>query len=170
MTKLKAKDIAVFAMLAAIMIASKKAMEMLPNIHLLAPMIVAITVVYKKRALYPLYIYVLLEGLLAGFSTWWIPYTYVWTVLWAVTMLVPKRTPKKALPFVYAAICMLHGLLFGAMFAPVQAIVFGLDFKAMLAWIAAGLSFDITHAISNLALSVLCIPIINVLNKIKTTA
>ena len=167
MIKLKTRDIAVFAMLGAIMVASKKAMEMLPNIHLLAPMIVAITVTYKKRALYPLYIYVFLEGLFGGFSTWWVPYTYIWTVLWAVTMLIPKRTPKKALPFVYAAICMLHGLLYGVLYAPFQALVYGLSFKSTIAWIVSGFPFDITHAISNLAMSVLCIPIINILNKIK---
>lgn len=167
MTKLKARDLAVFAMLGAIMIASKKAMEMLPNIHLLAPIIVSITVVYKKRALYPIYIYVFLEGLLAGFSNWWIPYLYVWTALWGAVMLVPKCVPNRALPFVYAGVCALHGLLWGTLYAPVQALIFGYDLKMTLAWILSGLPFDITHGISNLAMSVLCVPMIQILKRIK---
>ena len=51
--KLKIKEIAVFGMLGALMYASKLAMEILPNIHLLGTFIVSITVVYRKKALYP---------------------------------------------------------------------------------------------------------------------
>lgn len=161
--KNRVKEIAVFSMLGAIMFASKMLMEILPNIHLLGTFIVAITVVYRKKALYPIYIYVLLNGIFAGFAMWWIPYLYIWTVLWAAVMLLPKNMPPKIAPFVYAAVCALHGFCYGVLYAPAQAIMFGLNFKAMLAWIAAGLTFDLMHGFSNLCCGVLIIPIIKLL-------
>ncbi|MEE1011565.1 MAG: hypothetical protein U0L11_05965 [Acutalibacteraceae bacterium] len=161
--KLNTKEVAVFGMLGAVMFASKMLMEILPNIHLLGTFIVAITVVYRKKALYPIYIYVLLNGIFAGFATWWIPYLYVWTVLWAAIMILPKKMPPKVAPIVYAVVCSLHGFGFGILYAPAQAVIFGLNFKAMLAWIAAGMSFDVIHGISNLCCGILIVPLIKLL-------
>ena len=48
-------------MLGALMYASKVAMEVLPNVHLLGVFVVAMTVVYRKKALYPIYTYVFLN-------------------------------------------------------------------------------------------------------------
>ena len=81
-------------MLAALMLASKIAMEALPNIHLVGMLTMVYTLVYRKRALIPIYIFVLLFGLIYGFSAWWVPYLYIWTILWGVTMLLPRRMPR----------------------------------------------------------------------------
>lgn len=167
---LKIKDIAVFGMLGALMYASKVIMDVLPNIHLIGTFIVAMTVVYRKKALYPLYIFVLLTGLLNGFGTWWIPYLYIWTVLWGMTMIIPKKIPEKAKPIVYSVVCSLHGFLYGILYAPAQALLFGLDFKATLTWIATGLPFDITHGISNFICGLLICPIIAILRKAEKYA
>lgn len=164
--KLKAKEIAVFAMLGTLMYVSKMLMQWLPNIHLLGVFIVASTVVYRAKALYPLYVYVFLDGLFSGFSVWWIPYLYVWTVLWAFAMILPKNMNKKIKPFVYMGISGLHGFLFGTLYAPVQAIIYGYDFKMTLAWIAAGFPFDITHGISNIICGTLICPLIMLLQKL----
>ncbi len=163
--KLSVKEIALFGVLGGMMYASKKAMEFLPNIHLLAVFIIAITVVYRKKALYPIYIYVLLEGLLGGFATWWIPYTYVWTILWGATMILPKKINARIKPFVYMALAAAHGLLFGIMYSPVQALIFGLDFRGMISWIVAGLPFDIVHGVSNFFCGILICPLISILGK-----
>ena len=80
--RLTTREITVFAMLGAVMYASKLLMELIPNVHLLGVLVVAFTVVYRKKALYPIYIYVLLNGIFCGFAAWWVPYLYVWTVLW----------------------------------------------------------------------------------------
>lgn len=61
-------------MLGALMYASKVVMEVAPNVHLLGVFTMAFTLVYRKKALYPIYTYVLLNGLFTGFATWWIPY------------------------------------------------------------------------------------------------
>lgn len=161
--KLKIKEIAVFGMLGALMYASDVLMDVLPNIHLIGVFIVASTVVYRAKALFPIYIYVFLNGFFSGFSLWWIPYLYVWTVLWGLVMLLPKNMPEMIKPVVYMCVCAAHGFLFGIIYAPAQALLFGLDFKGMLTWIAAGLPFDIIHGISNFICGILIIPIIKVL-------
>lgn len=163
--KLNIKEIAVFGMLGAMMFASKMLMEFLPNIHLLGVFTIATTVVYRQKALYPIYIYVLLNGLIAGFNVWWVPYLYIWTILWGATMLLPKSLPQKAKPFIYMGLCGLHGFLYGILYAPAQALFFGLSFDAAIAWIVAGFPFDAIHGISNIICGVLICPIIAVLKK-----
>ena len=68
--KLTIKEMAVFGMLGALMYASKMLMELFPNIHLLGTFIIALTLVYRKKALYPIYTFVLITGLFGGFATW----------------------------------------------------------------------------------------------------
>ena len=163
--KLRAKEIAVFGMLGALMFTSKLLMQWLPNIHLLGTLIVATTVVYRKKALYPLYLYVLIDGAFSGFATWWIPYLYVWTVLWGLAMLLPKNMPAKARPLVYMCVCALHGFLFGILYSPFQALLYGLNLKGMIAWIIAGFPFDAIHGVSNFFCGALICPIIAVLKR-----
>ena len=66
--KLSTREMTLFALLGALMYVSKVIMEMLPNIHLLGVFVVAFTLVYRKKALYPIYIYVFLNGSFSGFS------------------------------------------------------------------------------------------------------
>lgn len=161
--KLTTKEITVFAMLGALMYASKVSMELAPNIHLLGVFTVAFTVVYRKKALYPIYIYVLLNGMFCGFATWWIPYLYLWTILWGAVMLLPKNMPAKIKPLVYMLVCSAHGFLFGTLYAPAQAILYGLDLKGMIAWIIAGLPWDFIHGVSNFFCGILIMPIVSIL-------
>ena len=161
--KLKTKEIAVFSMLGALMYISKLIMEVAPNVHLLGTFVIAFTLVYGKKALYPIYVYVLLNGIFAGFATWWIPYLYIWTVLWGVVMLLPKKMPPKIRPLVYMCVCAAHGFLFGTLYAPAQAILFGLNFEGMVAWIIAGLPWDFVHGVSNFFCGILIMPIVRIL-------
>ncbi len=161
--KTKIREIAIFGTLGALMFVLKKLMEALPNIHLLAMFIVAITVVYRFKALYPIYIYVFLDGIFGGFNVWWIPYLYIWTILWGAVMLLPKKMPAKVAAVVYCAVAGAHGFLFGILYSPVQALFFGLSFKGTLAWIAAGFPFDAIHGVSNIISGLLIVPLIRVL-------
>lgn len=153
------------------MYASKIIMEVAPNVHLLGVFTIAFTVVYRKKALYPIYIYVLLNGIFCGFATWWIPYLYLWTVLWGATMLLPKKIPPKVRPLVYMLLCAAHGFLFGTLYAPAQALLYGLSFQKMIAWIIAGLPWDFVHGVSNFFCGVLIVPVIKILTLLenKTT-
>ena len=159
-------ETAIFAMLAALMFASKQLMEVLPNIHLIGMFTATFTVVYRWKALIPIYIFVVLEGLISGFSLWWIPYLYIWTVLWAVFMVLPKNMKKGAKAVVYPILCGLHGFLYGTLYAPAQALMFGLNFEGMLAWIVAGLPFDAIHGVSNLVCGLFILPLSRLMTKL----
>ena len=161
------REIAIFAMLGTVMFCSKIIMEALPNIHLLGALTMVYTVAYRHKALIPIYIYVVLNGVFAGFNAWWMPYTYIWTILWGVTMLLPRRMPDAVKQILYPLICGLHGFAFGALYAPAQAIMFNLDFRGMLAWISAGLPFDVIHGIGNCFAGILILPLSNLLLRLS---
>lgn len=154
-----------FAMFGTLMFCSKILMEALPNIHLVGMFIVLFTVVFRAKALIPIYIYVVLVGVYGGFSPWWVPNLYIWTVLWGVTMLLPRNMPKKVAAVVYPVVCALHGLLYGVLYAPAQALLFGLTFKGAVAWVVAGLPFDALHGVGNLFSGVLILPLAELLKK-----
>jgi len=157
----------VFSMLAAIMFVSKIAMEALPNIHLLAVLTIIYTIVFRVKALIPIYLYVLMNGVYAGFNMWWIPYLYIWTLLWGAAMLVPRRMPVWAKCTVYPVLAALHGFLYGTLYAPAEALMFGLDFQGTVAWIVAGLPFDAIHGIGNFCVGFLIYPLSELLFKLS---
>ncbi len=161
--KITTKEIAIFDMLGAVMYASKIIMEFAPNIHLLGTFTIAYTIVYRKKALYPIYTYVIINGIFSGFAAWWLPYLYLWAVLWGCVMLLPKHIPKKVQPLVYMSVCAAHGFLFGTLYAPVQALLYGMNLKGMISWIIAGLPWDMLHGISNFFCGILILPIASVL-------
>ena len=165
--KVTTREITVFAMLGALMYVSKFIMEIVPNVHLLGVFTIVFTVVYRQKALYPIYIFVLLLGIFNGFATWWIPYLYVWTVLWGVTMLLPQNMPSKVRPIVYMLVCAAHGFLFGTLYAPSQALLYGLSWDGMIAWIVAGLPWDCVHGISNFFCGILIVPLITLLRRME---
>ena len=153
-------------MLGTLMFCSKIIMELLPNIHLLGMFVMVFTVVFRKKALVPIYVFVVLTGLYGGFAPWWIPYVYIWTVLWGLTMLLPKNMPNYVACVVYPAVCALHGFAYGVLYAPAQAIIFGFNFNQTLAWIVSGIPFDVTHGISNIFTGMLVLPLSELLKKL----
>lgn len=152
-------------MLGTLMFCSKIIMELLPNIHLIGMFVMTYTLVYRWRALVPIYVFVALTGLYAGFAFWWLPYLYIWTVLWAATMLLPKHMPRGAQCVVYPLLCALHGFAYGILYAPVQALMFGLNFEQMVAWIAAGASFDVLHGVGNFFAGLLIVPLCDLMKR-----
>ncbi len=155
-----------FAMLGTLMFCSKIIMEFLPNVHLLGMLTMVYTLVFRTRALIPIYVYVLLNGLYAGFNMWWMPYLYIWTILWGITMLLPKNMPNKVGTVVYPMICALHGFAFGTLYAPAQALMFGMNFEQTVAWIIAGLPWDILHMVGNFVAGLLIMPLYKVISRL----
>ena len=165
--KLNLKEVILFGILGALMFVSKAIMEVLPNVHLLALFIVAFTVVWRQKALYPILVYVVLQGLWIGFSTWWLPNIYIWVILWGMVMLIPQKAPVAVRAVLYTVAASLHGFLFGTLWAPAQALLMGLGFEGMLAWIASGLPFDVIHGISNAICGFLIMPLVQLLEKLS---
>ena len=160
-------EITKFTMLGTLMFCSKILMEWIPNVHLLGMLTMVYTLVYRKKALIPIYVYAMLNGLFAGFSPWWIPYLYVWTLLWGTTMLLPKKIPDKVAVILYPILCALHGFLFGTLYAPAQAIMFGLNFQQMIAWIVAGLPWDAIQGVGNFFAGFLILPLVKLIRRFE---
>ena len=163
------RETVIFALLGALMFCSKILMEAFPNIHLLGMFTMVFALAYRKKGLIPLYVYVFIQGAWAGFDLWWMPYLYIWTLLWGATMLLPKRMPLKVAAVVYPLVCGLHGMLFGILYSPAQALMFGLGWKELTAWVVAGFPFDALHALGDLAAGLLIIPLWNLLAKIDSS-
>ena len=163
--KISLFELALFAMYGALMFISKLLLEFLPNVHLIGMFIVLFTLIYRAKALIPIYVFVFLTGFFNGFNLWWVPYLYIWAILWALSMLIPKNAPNVVLMVLCPIICSLHGFLYGILYAPFQALAFGLDFKQAIAWIIAGSLFDITHGVSNFVAGLLIFPLYKALKK-----
>lgn len=161
------KETCIFAMLGALLFGSKIIMEVFPNIHLLGMLIMVYTITFRLKALIPIYIYVIINGVYAGFATWWVPYLYIWTVLWGLTMLLPRQMPKWLASVVYPLVCAFHGFAYGCLYAPAQALLFGFDFEQTIAWIVSGIGFDIIHGVSNIFTGMLVLPLSLLLLRLK---
>ena len=165
--RLTVREMTVFAMLGAILFCSKLLMEWAPNVHFIALFIITFTLVYRVKALIPIYIFVFLTGVYGGFNVWWIPYLYIWLPLWGITMLLPRRMPHWLAAPVYIALGGLHGFLYGILYAPAQALFFRMDLQMALAWIAAGAVWDLVHGFGNMAACTLVLPLTKLLARLE---
>ena len=162
------KELVIFAVLGAIMFVSHLALMGIPNIGFIGLFIAAFTITYRVRALIPIYVYIMLYGVFFGLLTW-IPYLFVWLPLWGMFMIAGKfNLPVKVKVPLYMILCALHGLSFGTLYAPFSALLFGIPFRfqTLLAWIIAGIPYDIAHALGNLAAGTLIVPLSALLKKL----
>ena len=149
MAKRRLWDVCLMAMLGVVMLASKEALAFLPNIELVSLFTILFTLVFRQRVLGALGVFLLLEGLLYGFGSWWVMYLYIWPLLALLTWLF--RWMKHA--WQWAIFSGLYGLAFGTLCSLFYLPVGGL--KMVIAWIISGLTFDLVHAGGNFLLALL---------------
>ena len=77
----KTRSLVTAAFLAAVLVASKFALDGLPNIELVSLLVILYTLEYPRLAVPAVYTYVFVYGLLNGFGIWWFPQLYIWAVL-----------------------------------------------------------------------------------------
>lgn len=136
------------ALLAAVMMALKMAMAVLPNIEPVSLLIMVYALVLGRQVFYIVFTYIFLEGLVFGFGLWWAGYLYIWP-LWAGAVLLLRRGGEKP-PLLWAAASGAFGLSFGALDAlPYLA---GGPWAAFSRW-AAGIPFDLLHCGGNFFLA-----------------
>ena len=136
-------ELALFGILGALTFGLKVVMAALPNIEPVSLMVMLFAVTFGRKALYPIYIYVLLEFLLYGLSLWSINYLYIWAVLAGLAWLLRKETH----PLAWALLSGSYGLLFGALCAPVDVFIGGIGY-AVGRWVS-GIPFDLLHGAGN---------------------
>ncbi len=149
-----AREVALFGVLGGLTFAAKVAMMSLPNIEPVSLLVMFFAVTFGKKALFPVYVYVLLEYALFGFGLWSAAYLYVWALLALAAWLL--RNMRSALG--WAVLSGAFGLLFGALCSPVYLLAGGPAFA--LSWWLSGIPFDLAHCAGNFALAlVLFVPL-----------
>ena len=162
MKKPTLRETVLLALLTALLLLSQIALSFLPNIELVSLLVILYTLVYRKKALWCIYIFALLQGLFYGFTAWWVSYLYIWTALWLVTMLL--REMDKSLG--WAIVSGAFGLLFGALSELPFLFIIGVK-ASFAAWVS-GIPFDIAHCAGNFVLALaLYKPLIKVLRRLE---
>lgn len=146
-SKLLISDITLFGVLAALTFGMKVVMSGLPNIEPVSLMVMLFAVLFGKKALYPIYVYVVLEFLVYGINIYSICYLYIWLILWLAAYLLRKMQE----PLGWALLSGIFGLLFGAFCGVLDVILGGWSF-AVSKWIS-GMMFDVTHCIGNFVIA-----------------
>ncbi len=156
------KDIALIAMMVAIIETCKMAMSFLPNIELTSFWVIMFTLYFGWRIIYVIPVFILIEAAIFGIGPWWFMYLYAWPILAIVTLLFRKKDSA----FTWACVSGVFGLLFGFMCSFVY-LVSGGPYAAFTWWVA-GIPWDFTHGVANFVLMlVLYKPIRNIMNKTR---
>lgn len=156
-------EIALFGILGGLTFAAKFVMAFLPNIEPASLMIMLFAVVFGWKGLFPTYVYVAMELLIFGFSTWNIPYLYIWLILFVAARLMAKMTH----PVGWALVSGVFGLAFGFLCLPSHWAMSG--FAGGLAWWISGIPYDVLHCAGNFVIAlVLFKPLRGLLEKLYT--
>ncbi len=148
-------------MMGAILIVAQLALAFLPNIELVSLLIIAYTRVVGVKAVFPIAVFILVEGVIFGFGLWWINYLYVWFILMGIVMLFRKMQNN----LLWAFISAIFGLLFGALCSFPYFFMGGPS--AALAYFISGIPFDITHSAGNFLASLLLLgPVYKILSRL----
>ena len=159
--KLNLREWILFGILGALTFSMKVAMAGLPNIEPVTLSILLFGAVFGLKALYPTYVYVVMEILYFGLGTWNVNYLYIWLI----PALAAWQLRRMKHPLAWAMLSGTFGLLFGALCAPVDVFIGGFAF-AVTKW-ASGIPFDILHCAGNFCLSLfLFLPLRKLLDKL----
>ena len=137
------------AFLAAVLTASKYALDALPNIELVSLLIILYTLEYPRLVIPAVYTYLLVYGLLNGFGIWWFPQLYIWAILVGLTHIARKNDSV----LLWALLSGIFGLCYGALYAVAHAFVAG-PAGGVAYWIT-GIPFDLVHGASNFVVALL---------------
>lgn len=142
------RDIVLIAIASALLVVMQVALSFLANIELVSLLIILYTLHFKRKTLYIIYIFAILQGVIHGFHIWWITYLYVWTILYLITMLFQEMRS----PLFWAVIAAIFGILFGTMTALPYLFLHGFSaegLRATLNYILMGIRFDLYHCVGN---------------------
>ena len=142
--RLRTRELVLFGLLGGMTFGAKVAMMGLPNIEPVSLMVMLFAVSFGRKAVYPIYTYVLLEFALNGINLWSVNYLYIWLLLAAAAWTVRDM----ASPVGWAV---LSG-------APVYLFAGGPAFA--LSWWLSGIPYDLLHCAGNFVLAlVLFVPL-----------
>ena len=144
------REVALFGVLGGLTFAAKLVMSGLPNIEPVSLMGMLYAVVFGRKWVYPVYLYVAMEILVYGINLWNVYYLYVWLIL-AVAAYLMRRNRE---PLVWAILSALFGLSFGALCGITDIFVLGGIAPAVAKWVS-GIMFDVVHCVANFVIALL---------------
>ena len=158
----KTGEIIILSYMSVILVGVQYVLSFLPNIELVSLLVIIFTLVYRRKVLYTIYVFTFLQGLIYGFSIWWVTYLYVWTILAGKTYLFRNIETS----FGWAHISGFYGQAYGALCENPWLVTVGFR-VAFTAWVA-GIPFDLVHGISNFLIAlVLFNPLYKLLIKLE---
>ena len=124
------------------------------NIEPVSLLVMLFAVIFGRKCVFPIYLYVVMEILFYGIQLWNINYLYVWAILAFAARLMRNQSS----PLVWALLSGVFGLLFGLLCAPVYLFTGGLGFA--VSWWISGIPFDVMHCAGNFVMAlVLFVPL-----------
>ena len=136
-------DTIMLSLFAILMIVAKEAMATLPNIEPVSLLCAICSVLYGRRALAAVYVFIIIQGLLYGFHIWWIAYLYIWPICCLMAQILRKADSA----LLCALLMAVFGLCFGALTAIPYLFIGGIS-MALSYWMA-GVYFDLLHCGGN---------------------
>lgn len=155
--KIKTKEIVLIGIMLSVIEAVKISLSFIPGVEMVSLLFIVYTLFLRKKMIYVLPAFCLLEGILYGFGIWWFAYLYIWAMLVGVAYLFRKNQSV----WFWSVLSGIYGLLFGVLFVPIYLVTSGVD--TAISWWIAGIPVDIAHGISNF---VLCIILFKPLNRV----
>lgn len=128
---------------------SQVIMASLPNIELVSFLIIITVQKFGFKSMASVYIFVLLEILTYGLSTWVICYLYVWAVLVLLAWVFEKINNN----LILALVSGIFGLLFGTLCSFPYFFIGGFGYG--VSWIISGIPYDLLHGAGNFLLMLL---------------
>jgi len=160
-TGLTIREVTLFAILGAMTFALQVAMAPLPNIEPVSLLVMIYAAVFGWKSLYAVYVFVVMEILFYGISTWNVYYLYVWAVL-AFGAILMRRSRQ---PFAWALLSAVFGLFFGALCGIVDIFIGGFSYAAAK-WVS-GIPFDLLHCGGNFVIALIMFkPLRNAMEKL----
>jgi len=142
--RIKPRDIVLISLLAALMLAAQVVFAVLPNIELVSLLVIIYALTLGWRTYFIIGVFVVLEGLIYGFGSWWFCYLYIWALLALAVKLLKGVVDT---PLLWACVSGVFGLLFGGL-CSITYLFIGGPAYALSYWVS-GIPFDITHCIAN---------------------
>lgn len=147
--KLTVREMVLFGILGSMTFGAKYVMSFLPNIEPVSLCVMLYAVVFGRKWVYPVYLYVGLEILFYGLGIWNLNYLYTWAILAVIAGFL--RNMEGSLG--WAMVSGVFGLAFGALCGIVDVFIGGFPY-AVAKWIS-GIPFDISHCAGNFIMALL---------------
>ncbi|KAI3349395.1 hypothetical protein FDB55_07410 [Clostridium botulinum] len=143
--KISIRELILFGILGAILTIAKISLDFIPNVEAVSLLVIIYSLIYGKKSIFIIFIFVIMMGLIYGFGPWWIGYFILWPALNILTSLLSKFIKNRYL--VLSLYSGMFGLLFGLFYAIPYAIFGGIN--AGIVYWTAGIPYDIVHGLAN---------------------